>query len=57
MSIVFKCPHCKKLLEAKDELAGRKGACPDCGQTVTVPDTPAGEIPAQTEDISEEQRR
>ena len=39
MAIEFKCPHCHKPLEAADELAGKKGKCPSCSQTVTVPTT------------------
>jgi len=45
MTIEFKCPHCHKPLEASDEIAGKKGKCPSCGQTVTIP--PKAEEPAK----------
>src|SRR5438128_860889 len=37
MSIKFPCPHCKKALKVKDELAGRKAKCPSCQQILTIP--------------------
>jgi hypothetical protein len=30
-------PGCRKPIKVKDELAGKKGKCPGCGQPVTVP--------------------
>jgi len=33
----FNCPHCQKALNVKDELAGKKGKCPFCGQALVVP--------------------
>lgn len=39
MSIKFKCPHCQALLEAGNELAGKKGTCPKCTKAITVPKT------------------
>jgi phage FluMu protein Com len=38
MSIEFTCPHCNKLLEAGDHLAGKDAECPACKKKVTVPD-------------------
>lgn len=35
--ISFDCPHCAKALRLKDELAGKKGKCPACGKSITVP--------------------
>ncbi len=35
--ITFACPACQKKLSVKDELAGKKGKCPGCGQGVAVP--------------------
>ncbi len=35
--ISFECPGCAKPIKVKDELAGKKGKCPGCGQAVTVP--------------------
>lgn len=37
MSIKFSCPHCSKTLKVKDELAGKKGKCPDCRKVVLIP--------------------
>jgi tetratricopeptide (TPR) repeat protein len=37
MSIKFNCPHCKKSLNVKDHLAGKKALCPACKQGLTVP--------------------
>ena len=33
----FDCPACGKTLNVKDEMAGKKGKCPNCGAKVTVP--------------------
>ncbi len=55
MPIEFDCPHCGKHLSLWDELAGQQGTCPECKQSITVPDPRAvmmqcpfceGEIPA-----------
>jgi hypothetical protein len=35
--INFCCPACQKKLSVKDELAGKKGKCPGCGQMATIP--------------------
>jgi hypothetical protein len=35
--ITFACPTCQKKLSVKDELAGKKGKCPGCGQTMAIP--------------------
>lgn len=35
--IRFKCLHCGKAISVKDEVAGKKGKCPGCGQTIEVP--------------------
>jgi serine/threonine protein kinase len=35
--ICFECPACRKQLKVKDELAGKKGKCPGCGATLTIP--------------------
>jgi len=34
--IAVECPHCGKQLRVKEELAGRKGKCPQCQQTFQV---------------------
>ena len=36
MSIVARC-QCGKSFKVKDEYAGKKGKCPDCGQVVVIP--------------------
>lgn len=35
--ICFSCTSCGRLLKVKNELAGRKGKCPECGTRVVVP--------------------
>jgi DNA-directed RNA polymerase subunit RPC12/RpoP len=35
--ISFQCPACKKVLKVTDASAGKKGACPSCGQRLKVP--------------------
>jgi len=35
--ISFACGQCNKQLKVKDELAGKTGKCPGCGQPVVVP--------------------
>lgn len=44
MPIKFHCPHCKKPLSVKEHLAGKKGTCPACHQTLTVPGAPAAPV-------------
>ena len=31
------CPHCKKELKIKSEMAGRSGRCPSCRQIIEIP--------------------
>jgi hypothetical protein len=35
--IDIECGNCKTKLTAPDELAGKKGQCPKCGNSVDVP--------------------
>lgn len=35
--IKFSCPHCGKNISAPDNLAGKKGKCPGCQQTMPIP--------------------
>ncbi len=35
--ISFACAGCGKQVKVKDELAGKQGKCPGCGQAITVP--------------------
>ncbi len=37
MPIKFSCPHCKRVMTVKDQMAGKKGTCTGCKQVVTVP--------------------
>ena len=36
--IKVECDACGRQLKVKAKLAGRKGKCPDCGSSITVPD-------------------
>jgi formylglycine-generating enzyme required for sulfatase activity/tRNA A-37 threonylcarbamoyl transferase component Bud32 len=47
--ITFTCASCQKKLSVKDELAGKKGTCPACGQSVAVPPAAARAAPAAQE--------
>jgi hypothetical protein len=56
MTIKFKCPNpeCTKALSVKDELAGKKAACPKCKKILTIP-RPQSEsvgMPANLEDFA-----
>jgi len=37
--IAFNCPGCHKDFQAKDEFAGRKTKCPQCGTALLVPNS------------------
>lgn len=37
MSIAVQCAHCGKQLKVKDELAGKKGKCPQCQNVIQIP--------------------
>jgi hypothetical protein len=37
MALKFSCPHCRKGIRVKEELAGKKGKCPACHQVLTIP--------------------
>jgi hypothetical protein len=37
MPIRFKCPHCKKPLVVKEQMAGKKAPCPACKKVLSVP--------------------
>ena len=36
----LKCPKCQKALKVADEMVGRRGKCPGCGQVLLVPSVP-----------------
>ncbi len=38
MTIEFECPDCSREYRVKDELAGRRVTCKDCGTKINVPD-------------------
>ncbi|MFP4356241.1 MAG: hypothetical protein ACLFUJ_14070 [Phycisphaerae bacterium] len=42
--IEFKCSNCGKQLRVKDDAAGKKGKCPQCGTELTVPDAELVEL-------------
>lgn len=37
MAIEFRCEKCEKKLKVKDELAGKKIKCPECGAAIAIP--------------------
>src|SRR5713101_2926960 len=37
MTLKFSCPHCRKGIRVKEELAGKKAKCPACQQVLTIP--------------------
>lgn len=45
MLIKFRCPHCQTALEAGSNLAGKKGSCPKCNKTISVPNDDSGSQP------------
>jgi hypothetical protein len=51
MQMKMKCV-CGKILSIKPELQGRKGRCPACGETITVPSQPKPE-PTDDQDLSD----
>ncbi len=40
MTIEVSCPSCRRTLRAKDSAAGVQTSCPDCGESITIPDAP-----------------
>lgn len=44
----FPCPHCKRVLKAPLEWAGRRGVCPSCQNSVLFPKTHLSAIPSRT---------
>ncbi len=43
----FSCPSCGKVLNVKDEFAGRKARCPGCKEVLTVPYAPEAAVAAE----------
>src|SRR5436309_15442867 len=47
MAIAFSCPKCDADIKVRDEMAGRRMRCANCGNATTVPEIDdAGESPA-----------
>jgi hypothetical protein len=46
MALKFSCPHCRKGIQVKEELAGRKGKCPYCHQLVRIPSAATSSAPS-----------
>ncbi len=59
MPIEFHCEHCRQVIRAPDEAAGKKGRCPKCQGTVYIPlpASESGEIPLAPEDPDDARRR
>lgn len=38
MAIPVRCPKCSRMLRARDEFAGSRAECPDCGSTIEIPE-------------------
>src|SRR5438105_3921294 len=47
--IRFACPACQKVLTCQDNGAGRKVACPRCGQRLLIPPPPPMAIPVRVQ--------
>ena len=48
MAIKLNCPHCKRALRVKDELAGKRVKCSGCQKALTIPEPahPSAEVEA-----------
>lgn len=53
MAITFNCPKCNKSITVKDALAGEKGSCKGCGESIRIPrqmdSTPPSVVQAASE--------
>jgi len=56
MAITFNCP-CGKILAAKEYDAGQKAVCPNCGQRLLVPESPAPDEPPPVAKLASTARR
>lgn len=50
MEIIFNCPNCGQELSVDAEGAGSQIPCPTCGETITIPDKSARDIPSQADE-------
>src|SRR5438128_2293503 len=59
MAIAFACPECEHDLKVKEQLAGRRIRCPECGEVVAVPegDTAITEGPSRRGDQVDRPRK
>jgi hypothetical protein len=55
MPIRFRCPHCKKPLQVKDHLAGKKAPCPACKKGLVIPSAPTPSASATVPPVKSEQ--
>lgn len=59
MAVEFHCEHCRHLIRAPNDSAGKKGRCPHCQNVVYIPSPPedSGEIPLSPVDEEFERRQ
>src|SRR5436190_10506055 len=53
MTLKFSCPHCRKAIRVKEELAGKKAKCPACQQVLTIPTVARSSAPAPAKSMTE----
>src|SRR6516164_5789128 len=53
MTLKFSCPHCRKGIRVKEELAGKKAKCPACQQVLTIPTVTRSTSPSPTKSTTE----
>ncbi len=52
MAIKFNCPHCRRALNVKDHLAGKKAACPACKKVLTIPQPAPAPVAEDVENLA-----
>src|SRR5437588_7406190 len=53
MTLKFSCPHCRKAIRVKEELAGKKAKCPACQQVLTIPTVARSSSPEPAKSTTE----
>src|SRR5436190_16191084 len=53
MTLKFSCPHCRKAIRVKEELAGKKAKCPACQQVLTIPTVARSTSPTAAKSTTE----
>src|SRR6266852_3602347 len=53
MTLKFSCPHCRKGIRVKHELAGKKAKCPACQQVLTIPTVARSTSPTPAKSTNE----